>query len=74
MPYEWEILLELPDTAEAVYDMEVKFKTEMQEFQYKPKIAFNGLTDRCNFSSWEKYLTAAKLWKIWNTTTKSGEK
>ena len=28
MPYEWEILLELPGTAEAVYDMEVQFKTE----------------------------------------------
>ena len=47
MPYEWEILLELPDTAEAVYDMEVKFKTEMQEFQYKPKIAFNGSKTEC---------------------------
>ena len=47
MPYEWEILLELPGTAEVVYDLEVAFKTEMQEFHYKPKIAFNGSTTEC---------------------------
>ena len=47
MPYEWEILLELPDTAEAVYDMEVAFKTEMEAFHYKPKISFNGSTTEC---------------------------
>lgn len=47
MPYEWEILLELPDTAEAVYDLEVKFKTEMQDYHYKPKISFNGSTTEC---------------------------
>lgn len=47
MPYEWEILLELPGTAEAVYDMEVQFKTEMNEYHYKPKISFNGSTTEC---------------------------
>jgi len=47
MPYEWEILLELPGTAEAVYDMEVAFKTEMQDYHYKPKISFNGSTTEC---------------------------
>ena len=47
MPYEWEILLELPDTAEAVYDLEVKFKTEMQDYHYKPKISFNGSGTEC---------------------------
>ncbi|SSS85339.1 Uncharacterised protein [Acinetobacter baumannii] len=47
MPYEWEILLELPDTPEAVYDMEVQFKTEMNEYHYKPKISFNGSTTEC---------------------------
>lgn len=35
MPYEWQILLEQLGTAEEVYDMEVKFKTEI--FHYKPK-------------------------------------
>ena len=45
--YQWEILLELPGTAEVVYDLEVAFKTEMQEFHYKPKIAFNGSTTEC---------------------------
>ncbi len=47
MPYEWEILLELPDTAEAVYDMEVAFKTEMNKFHYKPKMSFNGSGTEC---------------------------
>ena len=47
MPYEWEILLELPGTAEAVYDMEVQFKTEMNEYHYKPKIGFNGSGTEC---------------------------
>ena len=47
MPYEWEILLELPGTAEEIYDLEVAFKTEMQEFHYKPKIGFNGSTTEC---------------------------
>lgn len=44
MPYEWQILLEQPGTAEEVYDMEVKFKTEMEVFHYTPKISFNGST------------------------------
>ena len=47
MPYEWEILLELPGTAEAVYDMEVQFKTEMNEYHYKPKIGFNCSGTEC---------------------------
>lgn len=47
MLYEWQILLELPGTAEAVYDLEVKFKTEMQDYHYKPKISFNGSTTEC---------------------------
>lgn len=47
MPYEWEILLEQPGTAEETYDLEVQFKTEMQEFHYKPKIPFNGSTTEC---------------------------
>ncbi len=47
MPYEWQILLEQPGTAEEVYDMEVKFKTEMEVFHYKPKISFNGSTTEC---------------------------
>ena len=47
MPYEWEILLELPGTAEVVYDMEVQFKTEMNEYHYKPKIGFNGSGTEC---------------------------
>ena len=47
MPYEWEILVELPDTAEAVYDMEVQFKTEMDDLHYQPKIKFNGSKTEC---------------------------
>ena len=47
MPYEWEILLELPGTAEEIYDLEVQFKSEMQEFHFKPKIAFNGSKTEC---------------------------
>ena len=47
MPYEWEILLELPGTAEEIYDLEVQFKSEMQEFHYKPKIGFNGSKTEC---------------------------
>ncbi|EPF2488169.1 hypothetical protein ACSP9A_000656, partial [Acinetobacter baumannii] len=30
-----------------VYDIEVKFKTEMNECHYKPKISFNGSTTEC---------------------------
>ncbi len=47
MPYEWEILLELPDTAEAVYDLEVHFKGQMAKFQYAPTIPFNGSKTEC---------------------------
>lgn len=47
MPYEFEILLELPGTAEEIYDLEVKFKTEMEAFHYKPKISFNGSKTEC---------------------------
>lgn len=47
MPYEWEILLELPDTAEAVYDLEVQFKGQMEQFQYTPTIPFNGSKTEC---------------------------
>ena len=47
MPYEWEILLELPDTAEAVYDLEVKFKGQMEQFHYAPTIPFNGSKTEC---------------------------
>ena len=47
MPYDWQILLELPGTAEEIYDLEVAFKTEIQEFHYKPKISFNGSTTEC---------------------------
>lgn len=47
MPYEWEILLELPGTSEAVYDMEVAFKTEMHQYHYEPKINFNGYKTEC---------------------------
>lgn len=47
MPYEWEILLELPDTAEAVYDMEVAFKQQMEQYAYTPSIAFNGSKTEC---------------------------
>jgi len=47
MPYEWEILLELPDTAEAVYDLEVQFKQQMEQYAYTPSIAFNGSKTEC---------------------------
>lgn len=47
MPYSWEILYELPDDPEAIYDLEVQFKTEMNEYHYQPKIAFNGSKSEC---------------------------
>ena len=47
MPYSWEILLELPAEAEETYDMEVQFKTEMQDLHYQPKIKFNGSKTEC---------------------------
>ena len=47
MPYDWQILLELPGTAEAVYDLEVQFKTEMDQYHYEPKIKFNGSKTEC---------------------------
>ena len=33
MLYEWEILLDLPGAAEAVYDMEVKYKQQMEQYE-----------------------------------------
>lgn len=47
MPYEWQILLEQPGTAEEVYDMEVKFKGQMQAYAYTPSIPFNGSKTEC---------------------------
>lgn len=47
MPYSWEILLELPASAEETYDMEVQFKTEMEDLHYQPKIKFNGSKTEC---------------------------
>jgi len=47
MPYSWEILYEYPDDPEATYDLEVQFKTEMNEYHYEPKIAFNGSKSEC---------------------------
>lgn len=47
MPYSWEILLELPASAEETYDMEVQFKTEMDDLHYQPKIKFNGSKTEC---------------------------
>ncbi|MGO3920834.1 hypothetical protein [Acinetobacter venetianus] len=47
MPYEWTILLEHPGTAEEVYDMEVKFKGQMQAYAYTPSIPFNGSKTEC---------------------------
>lgn len=47
MPYQWEILLELPASAEETYDMEVQFKTEMEGLHYQPKIKFNGSKTEC---------------------------
>ena len=50
MPYEWQILLEQPGTAEEVYDMEVKFKGQMQAYAYTPSIPFNGSKTECYLS------------------------
>lgn len=47
MPYEFEILLEFPDTPEAVYDMEVKFKGQMDKYHYEPVMPFNGSKTEC---------------------------
>lgn len=47
MPYDFEILIEHAGSAEDIYDMEVKFKTEMNKFHYKPQISFNGSISEC---------------------------
>lgn len=47
MPYDFEILIEHAGSAEDVYDMEVKFKTEMNKFHYTPQISFNGSISEC---------------------------
>lgn len=47
MPYDWSILLEHPGTAEEVYDMEVQFKQQMEQYAYTPSIAFNGSKTEC---------------------------
>lgn len=47
MLYEWEILLDLPGAAEAVYDMEVKYKQQIEQYSYTPSIAFNGSKTEC---------------------------
>lgn len=49
MPYSWEILLEFPASAEETYDMEVQFKTEMEDLHYQPKIKFNGSKTECYY-------------------------
>lgn len=47
MPYDFDILLELEGTAEEIYDMEVKFKEQMNKYHYKPKMSFNGSKSEC---------------------------
>lgn len=47
MPYEWQILLEFPGTAEEIYDLEVQFKGQMEQFHYAPTIPFNGSKTEC---------------------------
>lgn len=47
MPYDFEILLEHAGEASDIYDMEVKFKTEMNKYHYKPQISFNGSISEC---------------------------
>lgn len=64
MPYEWEILLELPDTAEAVYDLEVAFKTEMESFHYKPQISFNGSSTECYTQLSEKLINLISVIEV----------
>lgn len=49
MPYEWKILLELPGEAEEIYDMELAFKGQMEQFHYTPTIPFNGSKTECYF-------------------------
>lgn len=55
MPYSWEILLELPASAEETYDMEVKYKREMEQFQYTPSIPFNGSKTECYLNLTEEF-------------------
>lgn len=47
MPYDFEILLEYPSSPEAVYDMEVKYKEQMEQYHYEPSIPFNGSKTEC---------------------------
>lgn len=47
MPYDWTILLEYAGTAEEIYDLEVSFKTEMEQYHYTPLIPFHGSISEC---------------------------
>ncbi len=47
MPYDWTIVLEYAGTAEEIYDMEVQFKGQMEQFHYTPTIPFNGSKTEC---------------------------
>lgn len=47
MPYSWQILYEYPDDPEAIYDLEVKYKQQMEHYSYTPSIAFNGSKTEC---------------------------
>lgn len=47
MPYDFEIVLEYPDTPEAIYDLESSFKADMEQFHYSPSIPFHGSISEC---------------------------
>lgn len=48
MPYDWEILLELPSEDPGfIWDMEREHKVAMTDFHYQPSISFAGSKTEC---------------------------
>ncbi len=43
MPYNYEIIQEIIETAEEVYKLEIELKKQNKKFKYKPKIKFHGV-------------------------------
>jgi len=48
LPYKYEIIKIIEGTAKEITDMEIKFKQEFKNFNYKPKIKFGGLSECYN--------------------------
>lgn len=47
IPYNYKIINEIKGTAEYVWELEAKYKQDLKQYRYKPKIKFNGSTYEC---------------------------